>query len=127
MSDRLTDLVQALCAAPASESPDAVLRRAGFTPAEVAQLCGRPDAAKQLLTGAMVAFLVPALPGVLRNVARRAAEGDKAAESMVLELVGDKSPLKEKLGTDLTHASSEALLQMARQYRESLEAFVREG
>jgi hypothetical protein len=124
--DPLAAFAAALCAAAPSADPASVALRMGLSPAQVIELCNRPDAVRVMLTAAMTAHLVPALPAVVRQVAKRALEGDKSAEAQVLNLVGSASPIKEQLGNDLTQASTAQLEQLARQLVGSLGEFVRE-
>lgn len=124
---RLDALARALTAARPTESAQQAWKRAGFADDEVVALCGQPDASRALLAKSVQAFVIPALPGLVRRIAERAAGGDQAAEKVLLSFLGENSPVREHLGDELTHASPAALEAMARQARTELDAIIRGG
>ena len=91
------------------------LHRSGVSDAQVDELLAEPQTAEALWSTATRRFLLPAVPSILRDLARRAEKGDFTAQRLVVELLGEKSPVREKMGLDLSSADDAALKRLALQ------------
>lgn len=118
----LSQAVQALIAADARTAPADTLRGLGLSADEARRLFERPDALRELLTASVQALVVPALPAVIKRLVTRAASGtDPDAEKMVLNLLGEKSPVHEHTGLgDMKAASDQGIKDAARQLAQQL-------
>jgi len=121
-ADRLDALALVLLSATAKQNPLQVALDAGFPFEEIAVLCSRPDAISKMLNKATVAYLVPCIPTVIRRIAEKAAGGAPDAEKLVLELLGNKSSIRDQMGVDVTAASDDSLGILALQLVEQLQS-----
>lgn len=123
--DDLDRLIEVLCAesrVPVSER----IRKAGFEDEALEAVLSRPDALQRVFAAGVKRYLIPLIPGLLKGLAGRCEGGDKAAQGVVLNLLGDKSPVREAAAMDVSSSSDQALLSRAMQLSEQLAKMVSE-
>ena len=96
------------------------LRKAGFSDADLDAILARPDALQRAFQVGLRRYLIPIIPGLIKRLSQRVEGGNASAESVALSLLGDKSPVKEAGGMDMSAVDDTALSARASQLSEQL-------
>ena len=100
------------------------LERAGYSGAALDEILTDPSALQRALQMGINRYLIPIVPRLIKNLAARVESGDKAASMQVIALLGDKSPLKEAGGMEVSSASDDALTARAAQLSKQLHTLI---
>lgn len=91
------------------------LRREGVSAEEIEALVSSPQISEEIWRTATRRYLLPIIPALIRDLAKKAEKGVFEAQKMVIDLLGEKSPLRGQMGLDLGSIDDAALSRLAGQ------------